>query len=43
MGNLDLEEALDHSDKGSNENFGKNAAADFTTRNGGVFNNDEST
>jgi hypothetical protein len=39
MGNLDLEETSDHTNKGSSQNFGK-GAADFTTRNGGVSNND---
>jgi hypothetical protein len=43
MGNLDLEETSDHTDKGSNQNFGKGTPTDFTTRNGGVSNNDEST
>jgi hypothetical protein len=43
MGNLDLEEASDHLDKGSSQNFGKSATTDFTTRNGSVSNNDEST
>jgi hypothetical protein len=43
MGNIDLEEASDHSDKGSSQSFGKSAGADFTTQNGGVSNNDEST
>jgi hypothetical protein len=43
MGNLDLEEASNHSDKGSSQNLGKSATTDFTTRNGGVSNNDEST
>jgi hypothetical protein len=43
MGNLDLEEASDHSDKGSSQNFGKSTTTDFTTRNSGVSNNDEST
>jgi hypothetical protein len=33
MGNLNLGEAMDHSD------FSRNTAADFTTRNGGVSNN----
>jgi hypothetical protein len=37
MGNLDLGEAMDHSD--FSQNFSRNIAADFTTRNGGVFNN----
>jgi hypothetical protein len=37
MGNLDLGEASDHSD--SSQNFGRNTAADFTTRNGSVSNN----
>jgi hypothetical protein len=36
MGNLDLEEASDHSD--SSENFGRSTTANFTTRNGGVSN-----
>jgi hypothetical protein len=43
MRNLDLEEASDHSVKGSSQNFGKSATADFTTRNGGVSNSDESS
>jgi hypothetical protein len=43
MRNLDLEEASDHSDKGSSQNFGKNATAYFTTRNDSVSNNHEST
>jgi hypothetical protein len=43
MGNLDLKEASDHSDKSSSQNFGKSATTDFTTRNGSVSNNDEST
>jgi hypothetical protein len=43
MENLDLEETLDHSDKGSSQNFGKGTTTDFTTRNGGVSDNDEST
>jgi hypothetical protein len=43
MGNLDLKEASDHSDKSSRQNFGKSATTDFTTRNGSVSNNDEST
>jgi hypothetical protein len=43
MGNLNLEEASDHLDKGSSQNFGKNATANFTTQNGGVSNNGEST
>jgi hypothetical protein len=43
MENLDLEETSDHSDKGSIQNFGKSITADFTTRNGGVSDNDEST
>jgi hypothetical protein len=43
MGNLDLEETSDHTDNGSSQNFGKGATADFTTRNDGVSNNDEST
>jgi hypothetical protein len=43
MGNLDLEETSDHSDKGSSHKFGKGATADFTTRNNGVSNNDETT
>jgi hypothetical protein len=43
MGNLDLEEILDHSDKGYSQYFGKGATADFTTQNSGVPNNDEST
>jgi hypothetical protein len=42
MENLDIEETSDHSDKGSSQNFGKGATSDFTTRNGGVSNNDES-
>jgi hypothetical protein len=37
MGNLDLGEAMDHSD--FNQNFSKYIAADFTTRNGGVSSN----
>jgi hypothetical protein len=41
MGNLELEETSDHSDKISSQNFGKSVTADFTTRNGGVSNNDE--
>jgi hypothetical protein len=36
MGNLDLGEAMDHSDF---RNFSRNIAADFTTRNSGVSNN----
>jgi hypothetical protein len=43
MGNLYLEEASDHSDKGSSQNFGKSATTDFTTHNGGVSNNDKNT
>jgi hypothetical protein len=43
MENLDLEETSDHSDKGSSQNFGKRTIVDFTTRNGGVSDNDEST
>jgi hypothetical protein len=43
MENLDLEETSDHSDKGSSQNFGKSTTTDFTTRNGGVSDNDEST
>jgi hypothetical protein len=43
MGNLDLEETSDHTDKGSSLNFGKGATTDFITRNGDVSNNDEST
>jgi hypothetical protein len=43
MGNLDLKETSDHSDKGSSQNFSKGKTVDFTTRNGGVSNNDEST
>jgi hypothetical protein len=43
MGNLDLEETSDHMDKGSSQNFRKGTTADFTTRSGGVSNNDEST
>jgi hypothetical protein len=43
MENLDLEETSDHSDKGSSQNFGKSTIVDFTTRNGGVSDNDEST
>jgi hypothetical protein len=43
MENLDLGELLGHSDKGSSENSGKNTIADFTTRSGGVSDNDEST
>jgi hypothetical protein len=31
MGNLDLEETLDHSNKASSQNVGKGATADFTT------------
>jgi hypothetical protein len=42
MGNLNLEEASDQSDRGSSQNFSKSATADFTTRSGGVSNNDES-
>jgi hypothetical protein len=41
MGNLDLEEASGHSDKGSSQNSGKSATSDFTTRSGGVSNKDE--
>jgi hypothetical protein len=37
MGNLDLGEAMGHSD--SSQNFSENTAADFTTRNGGVSSN----
>jgi hypothetical protein len=37
MGNLDLGEAMDHSD--FSLIFSKNMAADFTTRNGGVSSN----
>jgi hypothetical protein len=37
MRNLDLGEAMDHSD--FRQNFSKNTAADFTTQNGGVFSN----
>jgi hypothetical protein len=37
MGNLDLEETSDHTDKGSNQNFGKGTPADFTTQNGGMI------
>jgi hypothetical protein len=43
MRNLDLEEAYDHSVKGSSHNFSKSARANFTTQNGGVSNNDESS
>jgi hypothetical protein len=43
MENLDLEETSDHSYKGSIQNFSKSTTADFTTRNGGVSDNDEST
>jgi hypothetical protein len=43
MENLDLGETLDHSNKGSSENFGKGTTADFTTRDGGVSDSDEST
>jgi hypothetical protein len=43
MENLDLGETSDHSDKGSSENFGKGTTADFTTRDGGVSDSDEST
>jgi hypothetical protein len=39
MENLDLGET---SDKGSSGNFGKGTTADFTTRDGGVSDNDES-
>jgi hypothetical protein len=37
MRNLDLGEAMDHSD--FSQNFSKNTAADFTTQNGGVSSN----
>jgi hypothetical protein len=37
MGNIDLGEAMDHSD--FSQNFSKNTAADFTTRNGSVSSN----
>jgi hypothetical protein len=37
MGNLDLGESMDHSD--FSQNFSKDIAADFTTRNGGVSKN----
>jgi hypothetical protein len=37
MGNLDLGEAMDHSD--FSQNFSRSIATDFTTRNGGVSNN----
>jgi hypothetical protein len=37
MENLDLEEAMDHSD--FSQNFTKDTTADFTTRNGGVSSN----
>jgi hypothetical protein len=37
MGNLDLGKASNHSD--SCQNFGRSAATDFTTQNGGVSNN----
>jgi hypothetical protein len=37
MGNLDLGEAMDHSD--FSQNFSKNTATDFTSRNGGVSSN----
>jgi hypothetical protein len=37
MGNLDLGEAVDHSDV--NQFFSKNTAMDFTTWNGGVSSN----
>jgi hypothetical protein len=37
MENLDLEEAVDHSD--FSQNFSKDTTADFTTRNGGVSSN----
>jgi hypothetical protein len=42
MENLDLGETSGHSDKGSSENFGKGTIADFTTRDGGVSDNDKS-
>jgi hypothetical protein len=37
MENLDLEEAVDHSN--FSQNFSKDTTADFTTRNGGVSSN----
>jgi hypothetical protein len=37
LGNLDLGEAMDHSD--FIQNFSRNTAVDFTTQNGGVSNN----
>jgi hypothetical protein len=37
MRNLDLGEAMDHSD--FSQNFSKNIAVDFTTQNGGVSSN----
>jgi hypothetical protein len=37
MGNLDLGEAMDHSD--FSQNFSKNSIADFTTQNGSVSSN----
>jgi hypothetical protein len=37
LGNLDLGEAMDH--PYFSQNLSRNIAADFTTRNGGVFNN----
>jgi hypothetical protein len=37
MGNLDLGEAMDHSN--FSQNFRRNTTTDFTTRNGGVSNN----
>jgi hypothetical protein len=43
MENLDLGETSDYSDKGSSGNFGKGTTADFTTRDGGVSDSDEST
>jgi hypothetical protein len=42
MENLDFVEA-DHSDKGSTENFRKDTIADFTTQNGSVSDNGDST
>jgi hypothetical protein len=43
MGNLNLEETSNNTDKGSSQNFGKGATTDFTTQNGDVSNNDKST
>jgi hypothetical protein len=41
MENLDLGESLGYSDKGSDKNFNNYLVKDFTTRSGGVSNNNE--